>query len=375
MQIHMSWPLLLPFAAVAVYLRGVRHAGWLALGAAIPLALLVPTFITYGVDGAGGAGANLHFHVVPPDRLIVTLAQFFSFASLEINRFVANDTAKRLMLLAAHPWIVPLAAIVLVAGFVQPVWMLVASFIRLRVFDASAQQVGSVDDAAARQRRWQALRVLVASTVVLVYASYWFVKEEPQAHAFFAVAPIAFVFAASCWSRIDSVRWRRVAAVILGVNVAFHGALAWIQGPEHSLYTNREVVAAAIREKQPEIFGHRRPYAKAAGPRALSDPARPHDVKDLRIVEEVVRVGPASAVVWTVAITNDNQRVAFRNLIYQATYAGGNGDIVQQRQDVIKDVLQPGETKQFEVVDTIVSAPFQNATFELLNAEGLLPVP
>ncbi len=43
------------------------------------------------------------------------------------------------------------------------------------------------------------------------------------------------------------------------------------------------------------------------------------------------------------------------------------------RDDVIKDVLQPGETKRFEVVDTFVRAPFQDATFEIANAEGLLP--
>ena len=299
-----------------------------------------------------------------PDRLLVTLAQFFSFASLEITRFVATDNAKRLMLIGGHPWIVPLAAVVLVAGYVQPVWMLVSAFRRLRVDDASARQ--------GRQERsdWGALRVLVAFTVVLVYASYWFVKEEPQAHAFFAVAPIAFIFAASCWALIDSPRWRRVAAVALAANVSFHAALAWIQGPEQSLYTNREVVAAAIRQKQPEILGHRRPYAIGAGPRAISDPSRPHGFTDLRIVESTVRIATGGAAVWTVTVTNDNPRVAFRSLIYRAIYT--DGDVVRQREDVINDVLQPRETKRFEVVDGM-SAPFQNATFEIANAEGLLP--
>jgi hypothetical protein len=357
MQIHMSWPLLLPFAALALYLRGVDHLGWLALGASIPATLLVPTFLTYGLHGgSGGAATNLHVHPVPPDRLFVTLAQFFSFASLEINRFVANDNAKRLMFLARHPWVVPLAAIVLVAGLFQPVWMLISAFRR---------RPGRAD--------WTPIRTVVAFTVVLVYASYWFVKEEPQAHAFFAVAPIAFIFAAACWARIDSPRWRRIASVVLAANVAFHAALAWLQAPEQSMYTNRAVVAAAIREKQPEMLGHRRPYAIDAGPRALSDASRPHDAKDLRIVEKTARVATAGAVVWTVAITNDNQRVAFRNLIYVATYLGGDGEIVQRREDVIKDVLQPGETRRFEIVDTIVDRPFQEATFEIAAAEGLLP--
>jgi hypothetical protein len=369
MQVHMSWPLLLPFAAIALSTRGVRHAGWLALGAAIPGAVLAPTFLRYGLGGgSSGAATNLYFHVVLPDRLLVTLAQFFSFASLEINRFVATDNAKRLMFIVGHAWIVPLAAVVLVAGWVQPVWMLVSAFRPLRVYDASAGQ-------GRRERRsgWLPLRAVVAFTVVLVYASYWFVKEEPQAHAFFAVAPIAFIFAASCWALIDSPRWRRVAAVVLGVNIAFHAALAGIQGPEQSLYTNRDVVAAAIREKQPEIFGHRRPYAIDAGPRAISDPSRPHDVRDLKIVESTVRIATGGVAVWTVTVTNVNPRVAFRSLIYRATYADGDGGVVQRREDVIKDVLQPEETKRFEVVDTIVDAPFQDATFEIAAAEALLP--
>jgi hypothetical protein len=350
----MSWPLLLPFAGVALFLRGVRHAGWLALGASIPATLLLPTFVKYGLQG--GAATNLHFHVVPPDRLLVTLAQFFSFASLEISRFVANDNAKRLMFFARHPWVVPLAAIVFVAGLVQPVWMLASAFRR---------RAGRAD--------WTPLRALVVFTMVLVYASYWFVKEEPQAHAFFAVAPIAFIFAAACWARVDSPRWRTVAAVVLAVNVAFHAALAWAQGPEQSLYSNRAVVSAAIREKEPEILGHRRPYAIDAGPRAISDPSRPHDVKNLKVVESTVRIATGGAVVWTVTVTNDNPRVAFRSLIYRATYIDGDGGVVRRREDVLNDVLQPKETKRFEVVDAIVSAPFQEATFEIANAEGLLP--
>ena len=63
-------------------------------------------------------------------------------------------------------------------------------------------------------------------------------------------------------------------------------------------------------------------------------------------------------------------RIAFRSLIYRATYTG---DTVQRREDVINDVLQPGETKQFEIVDTIGTGPIPDATVEIVAAEGLLP--
>ncbi len=369
MQIHMSWPLLMPYVLMALLLRArstrfaagtlAANLAWLALGAAIPAATLVPTFVEYGLDGgSGGALANLHFHFVPPDRLVTTLAQFFSFASLEINRFVANDNAKRLLFLMDHPWIVPLIVVVLVAGFAQPIWMLGSWFRR-----------------APEQPDWNPLRALVVFTVVLVYTSYCFVTEEPQAHAFYAVAPIACIYAARCWTFIDSPRWRRVAAVVLALNVAFHAALIWTQGPEQSLYANRPVIAAAIREKQPEIFGHRRPYAVAAGPRALDDRSRPYELTDLTIDEQTVRRAPLDTAVWTVRVTNRNPRVAFRNLIYTSTYTDGEGAIVQRHQDVIKDVLQPGQTKQFRMADTIVRDPFRDAELKIEAAEAVLPIP
>ena len=112
-----------------------------------------------------------------------------------------------------------------------------------------------------RRTRWRALRRIVAASVLLVYFSYWFVMEPPQAHAFYVLAPIALVFAAYWWTFVDSPRSRRVAAVILALNVVFHAGLAWAQAPELSLYKHRAIVAAAIRLKQPQMFAHRRDFA------------------------------------------------------------------------------------------------------------------
>jgi hypothetical protein len=76
---------------------------------------------------------------------------------------------------------------------------------------------------------------------------------------------------------------------------------------------------------------------------------------------------------WTVSVVNANPRVAFRNLIYIASYYDGEGTLLQKHEDVIKDVLQPGETKAVRVADTIVKASFQEARFEIAAAEALVP--
>ena len=366
LQIHMSWPLLLPYAGIA-WLSGWRRGGRAlvldALGFAVGLlllsALLVPTFVVYGLTGGtGGTLRNLRPHVVNPWVAVETLARLFSFASLEIWRFIATDDGKRIMFLLRHLWIAPFAVAVWLAGLWQPFWMLREWFRRQAPF-----------------AEWRPLKWLVAATVVLVYASYWFVLEPAQAHAFYVVAPVAFVFAAYCWTFVDSKRWRQIAAAVLAANVAFHVGQAWIQTPQKSLYRNREVIAAAIREKQPEMFGHRRAFAIDGGPAFLESPMRPYDsLKDVQISDTQLSVGPRRVALWTFTLRNANDRVAYRDVLYQTHYRDEQGQVVDQRYDFIKEIFQPGAVARLEVNDGLVARPFVTATIQVLGAEGLLPI-
>jgi hypothetical protein len=365
MQLHMSWPLLLPYALsawVSRYRDGARalstHALAFTAGTLIPGALLVPTLAKYGLSaGSGGALRNLRPHWVNPAMLITVLARFFSFSSLEIARFLELDTARRLDLLARHWWLAPLGAVVWCVGTVQPLWMLREWF-----------------RSAPRYREWPTLKGLVAGTVVLVYASYWFVIERAtEAHAFYVLLPVSLIFAAYCWTFLDSPAWRRRASAILVLNIAYHAGLAWARAPAKSLYRNREVVAAAIRMKQPEMFGHRRPFAIDGGPLSLRDSSRPFDPRrDLDIGAATFAVGPRGLVRWTVSLTNRNPRVAFRDVVCETTYRGARGEAVLTRRNSLTDILEPMQSRRTEVNDGFVP-PFTAAAIAVIGGEALLP--
>ena len=372
MQIHMSWPLVLPFAALVWASRWRDGARAMALnllslfaGALAPALLLLPTLALHGAGaGSGGVVRNLHVHAVSPWILVTTLARLLSFASLEINRFVATDAPKRLEFFQRHLWLAPLAIVVGVAGVVQPLWMFVDWARPARWREAPTR------------RRWNAVRLLLAGAVLLVYASYFFVVEPPQAHAFYVLAPIAFLFAAYWWRLVDSPRARQVAAALLALGILYHAGLAWAQAPELSLYRNRRVVAAAVRLKEPEMFAHRRPFAIGGGPPALDDPARPYDAaRDVHVVSAVHRPGPAGSVHWSLALRNANAAVAFRDPLYVATYRDARGAIVDERHEFIKDIFEPGDVRQIELNDGYVRAPFASASLRVAAAEALLPLP
>lgn len=363
-QIHMSWPLLAPLAAMAwVSGRGAgarsmtANAAAFVAGALVPSVLLFPTWWRYGLTaGDGGTLRNLHLHFVNPWVLVTTLARFLSFASLEVNRFIGTDGAKRVEFFGRHLWLAPMGALVWLAGTIQPLWLLSEIFRR---------RDGS--------RAWMAIRWLVGGCVALVFASYHFVIEPPQAHAFYVLAPVAFVFAGYCWSFVDSPRARQVAAGLLVLNVAFHAGLAWAQVPEKSLYKNREPVATAIRLKQPEMFAHRRPFAIDGGPLSLQDPSRPYNpVQDIVVTKATYEVGFRGSTNWTVTLRNTNPRVAYRDLLYFTTYRARDA-VVTERHEVIKDIFQPGVERTLTVNDGFVRDTFSAAAFRIAAAEALLP--
>jgi hypothetical protein len=302
---------------------------------------------------------------VNPWILVTTLARLLSFASLEIARFIGTDGPKRYDFFRRHVWLVPFAAIVWAVGVIQPLWMLVDA-VRL-----SRPRAPSVPAA-----KWTGLKGLVGASVLVVYASYWLVMEPPQAHAFYSLAPLALVFAAFWWVQIDSPRARMLAGAVLGLNVCFHAGLAWAQGSELSLYTNRGPVAAAVALEQPEMFAHRRDFAVDAGPYALAATTRPYDVRrDIEIAAAPIQPSSGPSLRWTVTVHNRSDAVAFRDLLYVTTYFDDRDQVIEQRHERIKEIFEPGDLRAMDVNDGYAKAHFAHARLEVVAAEALLPSP
>jgi hypothetical protein len=364
-QIHMSWPLLLPYAGLALLARARRgwrgaaqDVGAFSAGVAVPGALLLPTLLAYGLDaGGGGTARNLHLHFVNPGVLLTTAGRFLAFASLEVLRFTGTDTAKRVVMVTRHLWIAPLLAVVWAVGIVHPLVM-AASWFRRRHPDRAD---------------WPALRLLVVASILVVYSAYFFVMEPPQAHAFYALSPIALIFAAYCWSFVDRPPWRRVAAFVLAVNIVFHAGLALVMGPSRSMYKNRAVVAAAVTEREPSYFAHRREYAMDAIP-ALDAAARRDPRDELAITASGWSIGPARAILWSITVRNTSTTRAYRDLFFQTSYQDSNGRSVLDRHGYVLDVIQPGESRTFEVNDGSADVAFAKGTLEIVLAEALKPL-
>ena len=48
---------------------------------------------------------------------------------------------------------------------------------------------------------------------------------------------------------------------------------------------------------------------------------------------------------WSVVLQNANPRVAFRDFLYITTYRDAQGQPIDERHELIRDILQPGATR------------------------------
>jgi hypothetical protein len=369
-QLHMSWVVLALFLVLAFASRAREDAGsffravaWTLAGAALPGSLLFPTLWVYGLR-AGATDQALRVEWVDPSKLVMIAARFLSFPSFEMARFLGRSTARRVYFVSAHSWLAPFAVVVGLAGIVQPVLMALLWFRK----DPGNPQ-------------WRPLKWIVLATIVVLYFSYFLASnKDPQAHAFYVVAPLALLYAFHCFRQIDSPRFRTAAATVLVAALVYHAGLAAIRLGERSLYKNRRVVTAAIGAKVPEVFGHRRPFTRDVGPIPAQERtpafALANEQGDLRITVDGWRRGAGGSSLFDLTIRHAGSAAAYRDLRYVTEYRAASGEMVRTGEGKVYEFIQPGQTlKLVAFNEGGVDERAARATFRVVGAERVVPIP
>ena len=369
-QLHMSWVVLVLFLLAALFSRAregafslAKAAGWTALGAALPGSLLLPTLWVHGLR-AGGTDQALRVEWVDPSKLMMIAARFLSFPSFEIARFLGRSTARRVYFISQHAWLAPFAVVVGLAGVVQPVLMALLWF---------KKDPGNP--------HWRPLRWVVLATIVVLYFSYFLASnKDPQAHAFYVVAPLAMLYAFHCFRQIDSPRFRKVAAAVLVLGFVYHAGLAAARLGERSLYKNRRVAVAAIGTKIPEVFGHRRGFTRDVGPIPALERtpafAVANEQGDLRVSVDGWRRGAGGSSLFDLTIQHTGSVAAYRDLRYVTEYRAVSGEMVRTGEGKVYQFIQPGQTLRLVAFNEGgVDERAARATFRVVGAERVVPVP
>jgi hypothetical protein len=254
-QLHLSFPLFLPFVLVALVAQAragqltAGRVGWLVVGGALPLLLLVPTAARYGVASLTEAlGANSHADVRNLPRIATILPRFLAFASYQLVRFVGGSPEIRRAVFAQAFWLMPLVWFLTAVALAQSVVMLVA-LVRptlLRIADPG-----------------RAVRWLVAGSVLLVSAAFLFSARPPLSRNYYILCPVAFLIGYLTFGAlVQGPRARRVATAVLVLGVVCQLGMAAQRFAAHPWAERRALVARAIDQGDYRIVGERRVGAR-----------------------------------------------------------------------------------------------------------------
>lgn len=247
LQLHLSGAILFPFVGLSLYFQFCKKK-WKAfpstlfglVGAAMPLAFLVPTFLRYGLSGGmGGSQKVLEFHPENLQSFFTILARLFSFASFELLRFIGANTTDRLSFFHRNPWLFPFGIILLAAGYLQ-VLSLVIGWFKTR----------------SSNPHWKAVKWTILGVFLFIYGSFLFTHKDPASHTYYVFLPIVMIYAFHCWEEwLEKERWQKFAKVFLVLVAIYQAGLAYDNFKEHSLYKDRDRIVQAIEKKDYRLAG------------------------------------------------------------------------------------------------------------------------
>jgi hypothetical protein len=251
MQFHNSWVLLLPFVLLALGLRirdkkflfGLDFVSFL-VGAALPAALLVPTFLKYGVDrGMGGFHLIELFNVQNFLAFFTILGRFFSLPCFETLRYIGLNTSERIAYILQSPWFLLPGLFMVLMGWVQPLALFILGWFK--------------DE---KHKDFRTISKIVLFTFGVVWTSFWFTSKEPLAHIYYILMPLLTTYSLYIWSRWTPRReWRLLGLVCIVANLWFQSGFMVQKWNTQSLYIDRARVLQAIQAKDYRILGERRP--------------------------------------------------------------------------------------------------------------------
>lgn len=249
MQLHFSYVYLVPLAAFSLLsqlwksrkLSAILH---FILGALPALALIIPTYLKYGLSTNNVAsGFAVPFDWDNVKAFGTILARFLSLACYEMPRFLGLTTGTREAFLTDHPLLLVPGACLWIAGYIQAVILLFGWFKRRH------------PDFQWRENKW-----LIAAILLMVEVSFWFTIKRPYSHILFVLLPFVVSYACYVWVLFAPQKhWGTLAKVLVIFSVFFHIFYAPVFEPQYSIYPQRAMVAKAIQAKDYHLMGERRP--------------------------------------------------------------------------------------------------------------------
>ncbi len=248
MQFHFSYVYLIPLAGLSLLVQ-VKEAKnprsiLFFIGGALPtIALIIPTFVKYGLSRSNVAsGFTVPFNWYNVSEGLTILARYFSLVCYELPRYIGTSTTSRFAFLNSHPWLWPFGSILWVGGLIQPFVMLFAWF-------QKKHQIPG----------WTGLKILILLMYLMIWVSFWFTVKLPLSHIYLVLYPWLMLYSFYCWAMFaENAKWRLLGKAFVVMGLLFQLGYALAVAPQDSIYNQRPLVAKALQQQDYRVLSERR---------------------------------------------------------------------------------------------------------------------
>jgi hypothetical protein len=248
MQLHLSYVLMLPFAALAFALSSRKNSFreniavcflFLA-GALIGSLSLIPTLLLH--DDVKGIGSNVVFNAGNYQNFFLILTRYLLFASYEIPFILGGSTSERLKVVSENIWMAPFTLYLLVFGL-----FLIGVFILLFFKKNKTEE-------------WKQITYLTLFGFVVLFMSFFFSVKAPSSHTFYLLLPVPVMYSFHCYEWLSKKynAWKKLMYAALISAAFFYTGLGLYNYRHKSLYANRNKVLRALEEKNYKLVDERR---------------------------------------------------------------------------------------------------------------------
>jgi hypothetical protein len=304
MQFHFSYVYFVPLALFSLAFQILKEKKWsapffFAIGSLPMLALIVPTYLKFGLARGNVAGGfAVPFNWVNVKEFWTILARYLSLVSFEMPRFIGDDNKSRVDFLASqHPYLLVPGVLLWIIGLLQPFilaafwfrelrhrfrWLFWAVFLGLAIMlvvsdpgdsaktlsltisiTAIVLALGLWTGRLQPEKigpQWKELNLLFSIIFAMVYVSFWFTVKMPLSHIYFLFFPFLMTYSCYCWMCFKEKRaWRLAAKAFVILGVVFQVGYAIAMEPQDSIYPMWKVIKQAIDQKNYHLMGERRP--------------------------------------------------------------------------------------------------------------------
>ncbi len=248
MQLHLSWPLLLPFVALSLWcsrrelsLRSVIYA---AIGGLIPCLLLVPTLYEHGFHVVFRSNAeNSQWNLEHLSYVFNNIVRVLCYASYESFIFVGESMKQREDFLLQIFLLLPMFLMLTILTGAQLLYFFYA-FLKLLL----------QKDVRARVSFGIFVFAILTATSVFVFST-----RPPVSRNLYLLLPLAlWCMFVSIDFFVRSHRWgKTIFHSVVAISLCYHALVAFNRYqhfPQQSLYSNRDLVVKSLQDKTPYIF-------------------------------------------------------------------------------------------------------------------------